>query len=115
MQKMVTANGTEHGLLHTLINQVPKSKRFKNVEAKKKEKDLKKDKAEKKLKEKEKRDTQMAKDKLAKEKVEEAAKAGKPLVYGDALKAVLRENSDLRTQDSQEQKQQAGALNAVGA
>jgi hypothetical protein len=37
MQKRVTANGTEHGLLNTLINQVPKSKRFKNVEPKLKE------------------------------------------------------------------------------
>lgn len=46
MQKMVTANGTEHGLLHTLINQVPKSKRFKNVEAKKKEELEKKVKAD---------------------------------------------------------------------
>jgi len=37
MHKMVTAQGIEHGLIHTLINQVPKSKRFKNVEPKKKE------------------------------------------------------------------------------
>jgi hypothetical protein len=32
MLLMKTANGIEHGLLNTLINQVPKSKRFKNVE-----------------------------------------------------------------------------------
>lgn len=37
MLRMVTASGIEHGLLHTLINQVPKSKRFKNVDAKTKE------------------------------------------------------------------------------
>ena len=32
MIKMTTANGIEHGLVNTLINQVPKSKRFKNME-----------------------------------------------------------------------------------
>jgi hypothetical protein len=37
MLKQVTANGIEHGLVNTLINQVPKSKRFKNMDAKKKE------------------------------------------------------------------------------
>lgn len=37
MKKMVTATGIEHGLINTLINQVPKSKRFKNVDPKKKE------------------------------------------------------------------------------
>ena len=34
--KMVT-NNIEHGLLGTLVNQVPKAKRFQNVDAKKKE------------------------------------------------------------------------------
>lgn len=37
MIKLVTSNGTEHGLVGTLINQVPKSRRFKNVEPKLKE------------------------------------------------------------------------------
>lgn len=37
MQKRVTANGMEHGLLNTLVNQVPKKNRFRNVDAAKKE------------------------------------------------------------------------------
>jgi hypothetical protein len=37
MQKRVTSTGIEHGLLTTLINQVPRKNRFRNVEAKKKE------------------------------------------------------------------------------
>lgn len=37
MMKRTTLNGIDHGLINTLINQVPKSKRFKNMDAKKKE------------------------------------------------------------------------------
>lgn len=44
MQKFITANGIEHGLVNTLINQVPRAKRFKNMDAKQKEE------AEKKIK-----------------------------------------------------------------
>jgi len=49
MMKMMTANGIEHGLIHTLINQVPKSKRFKNVDPKKREELEKKIKADSEL------------------------------------------------------------------
>ncbi len=54
-------------------------------------------------------------DALAKKKVDEASKKGESLVYGDALKQVLKENAELKTLDAQEQKTKAGALNAVGA
>lgn len=47
-------------------------------------------------------------DSFAKKKVEAAAKEGKTLLYADALKEVYRENKDLRTQDSQENKAKAG-------
>ena len=49
MLKRITANGIEHGLLNTLVNQVPKSKRFKNVDPKKKEELEKKVKADSEL------------------------------------------------------------------
>lgn len=37
MEKRKTPSGIEHGLMTTLINQVPKSKRFKNMDSKLKE------------------------------------------------------------------------------
>lgn len=37
MEERKTLSGIKHGLLTTLVNQVPKSKRFKNLEAKAKE------------------------------------------------------------------------------
>lgn len=49
MIKLVTANGIEHGLLNVLVNQVPKSKRFKNMDAKRREEMEKKIKADSEL------------------------------------------------------------------
>jgi hypothetical protein len=46
---------------------------------------------------------------LANAKVAAAAKEGKELLYTDALKQVVRENSDLSTQDAKEQLTKAGA------
>jgi hypothetical protein len=45
---------------------------------------------------------------LAKAKVDEAAKAGKTLLYADALKQIYRESHDLKTQDVQDNKAKAG-------
>lgn len=45
---------------------------------------------------------------IAKKKVEEAAKAGKEVLFADALKEAISENKDLATQDGQEQKSKVG-------
>ena len=42
MEKRKTLSGVEHGLMGTLINQVPKAKRFRNMDAKRREENEKK-------------------------------------------------------------------------
>lgn len=48
-------------------------------------------------------------DAIAKKKVADAAKDGKEVLYADALKEALRENADLATADTQDQKVKVGA------
>ena len=53
-------------------------------------------------------------DALAKKKVADAAKNGETILYADALKAVYRENEELRAQDSNESKAKASVLTGAG-